>query len=89
MCVNRSIIIPAFNEAGRIGSTLASVASYLGQTGTAGETEIIVVCDGCGRSRPTASVEANTTWDLVADIEAIRQALGIARQAGRGGVGHT
>ncbi len=23
---------------------------------------------GCGRSRPHASVEANTTWDLVADI---------------------
>ncbi len=34
---------------------------------------------GCGRSRPTASVESNTTWDLVADIEAIRQALGIER----------
>ena len=32
---------------------------------------------GCGRSRPHASVEANTTWDLVADIEAIRTALGI------------
>lgn len=34
---------------------------------------------GCGRSRPHASVEANTTWDLVADIEAIRQALGVER----------
>ncbi|RMD94773.1 MAG: prolyl aminopeptidase [Alphaproteobacteria bacterium] len=33
---------------------------------------------GCGRSRPHASVEANTTWHLVADIEAIREALGIA-----------
>lgn len=32
---------------------------------------------GCGRSRPHASVEANTTWHLVADIEAIRTALGI------------
>ncbi len=32
---------------------------------------------GCGRSRPHASVEANTTWDLVADIEAVRTALGI------------
>jgi proline iminopeptidase len=32
---------------------------------------------GCGRSRPHASVEANTTWHLVADIELIRQALGI------------
>lgn len=34
---------------------------------------------GCGRSRPHASVEANTTWDLVADIERIREALGIRR----------
>jgi proline iminopeptidase len=34
---------------------------------------------GCGRSRPHASVEANTTWHLVADVEAIRQALGIER----------
>ncbi|GAB4381829.1 prolyl aminopeptidase [Albidovulum sp.] len=32
---------------------------------------------GCGRSRPHASVEANTTWHLVADIERIRTALGI------------
>ena len=34
---------------------------------------------GCGRSRPHASVEANTTWHLVADIEQIRQELGIDR----------
>ncbi len=34
---------------------------------------------GCGRSRPHASVEGNTTWDLVADIEAIRTTLGIDR----------
>ncbi len=33
---------------------------------------------GCGRSRPHASVEANTTWHLVADIERIRKRLGIA-----------
>ena len=32
---------------------------------------------GCGRSRPHASIEANTTWHLVRDIEAIRQALDI------------
>lgn len=32
---------------------------------------------GCGRSKPTASVEANTTWDLVADIEQIRDLLSI------------
>lgn len=32
---------------------------------------------GCGRSRPHASVENNTTWYLVADIELIRETLGI------------
>jgi len=29
---------------------------------------------GCGRSTPNASLEANTTWDLVADIERLREA---------------
>lgn len=32
---------------------------------------------GCGRSRPQASVQANTTPHLIADIEVIRQALGL------------
>lgn len=32
---------------------------------------------GCGRSRPHTSIENNTTWDLVADIEHIRRQLGI------------
>jgi proline iminopeptidase len=32
---------------------------------------------GCGRSTPHASLEANTTWDLVADIERLREAAGI------------
>lgn len=32
---------------------------------------------GCGRSKPHASVEDNTTWHLVADIEKIRLTLGI------------
>ena len=32
---------------------------------------------GCGRSRPHASIEENTTWHLVRDIETIRAALGI------------
>jgi proline iminopeptidase len=32
---------------------------------------------GCGRSRPHASVNANTTWHLVGDIETIRTTLGI------------
>ncbi|MEP2531609.1 prolyl aminopeptidase [Shimia sp.] len=32
---------------------------------------------GCGRSRPHASTDANTTWHLVADMERIRAALNI------------
>jgi proline iminopeptidase len=34
---------------------------------------------GCGRSTPHASLEDNTTWHLVADMEAIRQRLGLDR----------
>lgn len=34
---------------------------------------------GAGRSRPLASLEDNTTWHLVADIEALRARLGIER----------
>ena len=34
---------------------------------------------GCGRSRPHASLEENTTWHLVADIEKLREHLGIER----------
>ncbi len=34
---------------------------------------------GCGRSRPHACVENNTTWHLVADIERIRESFGIDR----------
>jgi len=32
---------------------------------------------GCGRSRPYASLEANTTWHLVADIERLREMIGV------------
>ncbi len=34
---------------------------------------------GCGRSTPKASLDANTTWDLVADIERLRVKLGLER----------
>jgi len=39
----------------------------------------IVLLDqrGCGRSIPHASLEENTTWDLVADIERLREHLDI------------
>ena len=41
----------------------------------------IVVFDqrGCGRSTPHACIEENTTWDLVSDIERLREHLGIGR----------
>jgi proline iminopeptidase len=32
---------------------------------------------GCGHSRPNASLEENTTWTLVEDIERLRQRLGV------------
>lgn len=34
---------------------------------------------GCGKSTPFASLEENTTWDLVADLERLRAHLGIKR----------
>ncbi len=45
------------------------------------ETYRIILFDqrGCGRSRPHAGVENNTTQDLIADIECIREKLGISK----------
>lgn len=40
---------------------------------------------GCGRSRPHASLEDNTTWHLVADLEMIRNHLDIERWVVFGG----
>ena len=34
---------------------------------------------GCGRSTPHASLDNNTTWHLVADIERLRESLGVER----------
>ena len=34
---------------------------------------------GCGKSRPHAELRQNTTWDLVEDIERLREHLGIER----------
>ena len=41
----------------------------------------IVLLDqrGCGKSRPHASLTENSTWDLVADLELVREHLGIER----------
>src|SRR5213594_668020 len=40
---------------------------------------------GCGRSTPRAELRENTTWDLVADIEKVREHLGIERWVVFGG----
>ena len=40
---------------------------------------------GCGRSVPIASIEANTTQHLIADIEALREKLGVKRWVVFGG----
>jgi len=34
---------------------------------------------GCGRSTPHAGLEANTTWHLVADIERLRELIGVEK----------
>ena len=40
---------------------------------------------GCGRSRPHASLDDNTTWTLIEDIERLRQRLGVERWTVFGG----
>jgi len=40
---------------------------------------------GCGKSRPHASLDNNTTWDLVADLEKIRERLNIDKWVVFGG----
>jgi proline iminopeptidase len=40
---------------------------------------------GCGRSRPNASLEDNTTWALIEDIERLREKLGIEKWCVFGG----
>ena len=40
---------------------------------------------GCGKSRPNASLEDNTTWSLIADIERLREHLGVEKWCVFGG----
>ena len=40
---------------------------------------------GCGKSKPFAELKENTTWDLVSDIEKIREELGIEKWVVFGG----
>lgn len=47
----------------------------------------IIIFDqrGCGKSTPSSELKHNTTWDLVADIEKIREYLGIKKWTVFGG----
>ena len=40
---------------------------------------LCLIKEGCGRSKPHACLTNNTTWDLVADIESLKQKLGIEK----------
>jgi proline iminopeptidase len=40
---------------------------------------------GCGRSRPNASLQNNTTWDLIKDIEQMRRHFGVEKWCVFGG----
>ena len=40
---------------------------------------------GCGKSRPNASLEDNTTWSLIRDIERLRERLGVEKWCVFGG----
>lgn len=40
---------------------------------------------GCGRSRPNASLDDNTTWSLIDDIERLRERLGVEKWCVFGG----
>ena len=40
---------------------------------------------GCGKSRPNASLEDNTTWRLIEDIERLREHLGVEKWSVFGG----
>jgi proline iminopeptidase len=40
---------------------------------------------GCGRSRPNASLDDNTTWSLIRDIERLRERLGVEKWCVFGG----
>jgi proline iminopeptidase len=40
---------------------------------------------GCGKSRPNASLDANTTWTLIEDIERLRVRLGVEKWTVFGG----
>ncbi|KAG9104064.1 hypothetical protein FRC06_005764 [Ceratobasidium sp. 370] len=70
------------NPGGPGGGTSPSDRTYFDP-----EKYKIVLFDqrGCGKSQPSSSLEANTTWDLVADVEKLREKLNIDKWVVFGG----
>jgi proline iminopeptidase len=68
----------------RRSSCTAAPAQAAAPTIAASSTRSVTTCccstsEACGVERPHASLEANTTWHLVADIERLREMLGVDR----------
>lgn len=62
------------------GGPGGGISPFLRQMHDPGSYRIILFDQrGCGLSTPHASLEENTTWDLVADIERLRAHLGISK----------
>ncbi|MFM8747824.1 MAG: prolyl aminopeptidase [Aestuariivirga sp.] len=62
------------------GGPGGGISPFLRQMHDPGAYRIVLFDQrGCGQSTPHAELAENTTWDLVDDIERLRQHLGIAR----------
>jgi len=72
-----SIVIPAYNEAGRIGPTLDAACTYLAEAGLSGE--VIVVDDG----------SSDDTAAVVARLAESRPAVRLVRNGRNRGKGYT
>jgi glycosyltransferase involved in cell wall biosynthesis len=57
----RSIVIPAHNEERSIGALLAELAPL------AGDTEVVVACNGC-QDRTVEAARAAAPWATVLDL---------------------
>jgi proline iminopeptidase len=81
-CGNKDGLPVVFLHGGPGGGCSADDRRYFNP-----ETYRIVIFDqrGAGRSKPTACLEDNTTWHLVADIEQLREHLSIDRWVVFGG----
>ncbi|WP_116134481.1 prolyl aminopeptidase [Tropicimonas sp. IMCC34043] len=68
------------------GGPGGSIADYMRRLHDPAAYRIVLFDQrGCGRSEPHAGIADNTTWHLVADIEALRRLLGIERWQVMGG----